>query len=143
MTSNFKGKEKRSGRKKKEPHCKGRKPSLTDHSRKYDVISELANKPPGIKLDQLLRGDTVRARKDIERLLTGRMKKKVGVVAFGGEDQGGRKLKAVKVRVYGTEVYAVMDSEAVQNILPKNLMMRLYVLPQETNKTLTVATGNR
>lgn len=50
-------------------------------------------------------------------------------------------LKASNVRIYGTEVQALMDSGAIPNVLLKDLVTRLCVVPQETNKNINDATG--
>lgn len=47
------------------------------------------------------------------------MQQKIGVWATGEEGRRRRTLKDAKVLVYGTEVYALMDSGAILNVLPR------------------------
>lgn len=54
------------------------------HTRKYGVMSEHDNTDSGPKLDQMLRGDAICAKKDLDHRLTGRGQQNFGVVAIGG-----------------------------------------------------------
>lgn len=56
-----------------------------EHARPYDIMYDLLKAPSGITSVHLLRGNAGSAKKGMDRLLTGRSQKKVGVLATGEE----------------------------------------------------------
>lgn len=127
----------RPGRKKKRNIAK--KASLEEHVRKYNVVSELANAPSGLTFGQLVRGDAESARKEINRLLTKKVRRGRGFA--GHAETRPRRLRLVTVQVYGSDAQALLDSGAVPNIVSPQLVKRLSLTPEATTKHITVANG--
>lgn len=130
---------KTSKQKKKDPN--------TDCPEKYDVVSALTSAPSGITFGQLWRGDATSARKELDRIF-GKGKLKLGVVAdvkgaVEENEEEEKCLAVTKVSMYGLDVYALMDSGATPNVVSPRVVERLSLIPQATNKVLTVANGEK
>lgn len=127
---------------KKKSARKIKKTTLTDHELKYNMELELENAPLGITFRQFLRGAEMEARKEIDRLFSSRSaKQKINIVFGALEDHGRRVFKVPRLRVYGIEAFALMDSGAVANVMSKTLVNRLCLTTEEALHTNTVATG--
>lgn len=90
---------------------------LQEYVGKYDVVSKLANTNFGLTFGQLLRGDVDGATKVMQRLLGKKNMPRGAVVS----DLGPRLLRFVQVKVYGTEVWALLDSGAVPDVMSAEL----------------------
>lgn len=98
---------------------KSKKDNLTDHNRVYAVVSNIANTPSGLTFGQLRHGDTVKANKELSRLLATRMEKKMEMVLGTREDHGRQVLKVPRLTLYGIEDYGLMDSGVIPNLISK------------------------
>lgn len=65
------------------------KDSLTDHARKYDVVSNISNASYGFMFGQMMRGDAVESKKEMSRLFTARTKKRWGWFSEHARTTGG------------------------------------------------------
>lgn len=130
------------GNKKKVSKRNSNKSSLTDHVQKYDLLCELANASSGLSIGQLLRGDKIQARKDPSRLFARKTPSKVAVLSTGREtNQGRRVLKTTLAKRYGTEAHALLDSDAIPNVISNKFVTKLELDVEKTTRRITVATG--
>lgn len=90
-----------------------------------------------------MRGDAEESKREIGRLFSARGGAKGGKVQGIAEENGRRVLKVEKVEVYGSKAFALMDSGAVPNVFSKVFVQRLSLVPRETHKNITVATGTK
>lgn len=120
-----------------------KKASLTDHAQKYELVSNIANAPSGLTFRQPLRGDTVEEKKGISRILATRTKIKVQMVLGTSKDHKKRFLKVVRLKLYGSEAYAMMNYGAIPNLMSKKIEERLCAKTEEATRTIYMATGNK
>lgn len=115
------------------------KSSLKEHVKIYDVISELANAPSGLKFAQLVRGDADLAKKTINRLFPKRATRKQALA--GNAEIRARRLCLINISVYGPERQNALGTGAVPNIIYPQLMQRLSLTSKGTYKHITVSNG--
>lgn len=132
-------------KKKRSKHTRSStKQGLSEHSAKYDVVSELANASTNLTFGQLIRGDGEKAKSDIRRLLSGGAKLRRNVTAAVSAPKiRPRRLKVVKIKVYGMDSEALMDSGAVPNLISERLCNILSLPFDRRSVGLTVADGQR
>lgn len=80
------------------------------------------------------------AKKERSRIVAARSGKKVNVLA-AEDNNGNRVLKDAEVKFYGSEARALLESRVVRNILSKSFADCLLVIPEITNKHITVTNG--
>ena len=95
---------------------------------------------PGLTFGQLMRGDADEAKKEIRRLLAGSNTRKSVAAAAKATP---RRLKVVAVRVFLTDVQALLDTGAVPNLLSTSPAYDLGLTLKPTTKKMTVANGKR
>lgn len=72
--------------------------NLAEHAPKYEFLPNLAKDSCGLKFRQLLRGDAVEAKKELDRIFRCRNQLKIGVVG-GSKDHGSRVLRIILILV--------------------------------------------
>ena len=107
---------------------------------KYNVVAELSNAPVGLTFGHLMRGDAEEAKEEILRLLADSNTRK-SVAASASATP--RHLKVVAVRVFRTNVQALLDTGAVPNLLSTSLAYELGLTVKPTTKNITVINGKR
>lgn len=81
-------------------------------------MPEFSKAPCGLKFGQLLRGDLIEAKKEMNRLFSGAGNRNVGM-ADGRTCHGRCGLKTARVKVYGTDAIGILESGAVPNLSSK------------------------
>ena len=104
---------------------------------KYHMLSDLARAPCNLTFGQLIRSDADEAQREIRRLFSS----KIGRSILAQVVSLPRRLNVVSVRVYGIETQALLDSEAIPNLMSDRLADLLSLSPEATTKTITVAGG--
>lgn len=131
-------------KKKRAPERAARAPTvnLVGHAQKYEFLLELARPSCGLRFGQLLRGHAVQAKKEMDRIFDGKAQIKVGVVE-SGKGHGRRVLKTILLKIYVTKARTLLDSGAVSNLVSKELVHRLGIEPDKTNRGMTDATREK
>lgn len=86
------------------------------------------------------RGDAVEAKKNLSRLFSSSLIQKISMVAEEAI-HGRRIIKVTTIHIHGTQDLVLMDSEAIKNVSSKSFKGMLSIVPEETSKSITVATG--
>ena len=128
------------GRRLRRRKNKTKRACIQEHVGKYNVVAELANAPAGLTFGVLMRGDADEAKKESRCLLASSNTRK-SVAASASVTP--RRLKVVAVRVFGTDVQAVLDTGAVPNLLSTSLAYDLGLTLKPTTKKITIANGKR
>ena len=109
----------------------------------YDLLNNLAQAESGITFGQIARGDVDNIRKDLQKVLSGRVKKTPLNVA--GEEEEGHvppnRHQLVLLTVHSEPVYALLDSGAIPDIMSARLAEKLKLEVEPTNRRIIVANG--
>lgn len=57
------------------------------------------------------------------------------------EDNGRRRLKFAELKIYGFEAIALLNPAAIKNVFSTNLVKEQAVVPKETTRNITMASG--
>lgn len=109
---------------------------------KYDVESELANAGSSFSFSNLICGDGEKATNNNRRLLfrdTG-VRRSV-IVAVATPETRPRRLKVVPTKVNDFDEEALLDSDAVPNLLSLNLCSKMHLRVEQRTVGLIVAKG--
>lgn len=116
-----------------------------DRTYRYDVVSAFMNGKFGLKFGQLLQGDANSARKELQRIL-GKAKLKLVVLEEyidRNSDNEESCLAVPAVRTYGVELYALLDTGAILNVMSPQVVRKLSLKPEKISKVVTVAPGDK
>lgn len=129
-------------KKKKFSARKSEKQVLKESAGQYDLLLELANASSGLTFGQLLRGDASEAKRQMDRLLSARGQK-VTVVDEASPPPNSKCLELAKLKIYGSDVYSLMDSGAIPDVISRSLCERLKLEPEVSSRRITTATGEK
>lgn len=114
--------------------------AVKKHATKYDIITKLSNAPSGLSIEQLLRGDTGEARKNLRRLLVSfTPTRKVNCTDLQGKLEW--ILMLYLVQVYGSGFLALLEHGGALNLTAMKLLKILEVELKPARRMITVVGG--
>lgn len=118
------------------------KSSLMEFAPKYEVPPELVKAASGLTFGQLFRGDAEVARKQIDRLFSGKPSVKVSLTTEK-KVRGVTALKTVQLTAYDTGMRALLYSGAVPNVISKEAADKIGVQLEDTKRAIMGITGHK
>ena len=109
----------------------------------YDLLTSLAQAQSGITFGQIARGDVDNVRKDLSKAFSSKISKKgVNVAIRDRQDPGvPSRHMFVNLTVYSEQVYALLDTGAIPNVMSVKLADKLRLTPIPTTRRIIVADG--
>lgn len=129
-------------RQKKKRVTKKTRINVAEHAPKYEFLPESAKASCVLKFGQLLRGDAVEAKREMDKIFSVKSPLKDGVDEKH-RDHGRLVIKKIIVKVYGMGARALLNSGVLPNVLSKEFVDCLGIEPDNTNRRITAVMGEK
>ncbi len=109
---------------------------LGDRVEKYDLMNSFVQTSAGISFDQLLRGDAVQERGELQKLFAHITKAAAPVPESTPTVKTANRHEFALLKAYGKEVYALLYSGAIRNVMSRFLSESLRLSSMTTTRRI-------